>query len=124
MLPSLEARYDFLRRTSSCCPRRPESSLNARIGHKAVVCSLSASYISTFVGYPVSPPNRGLLLVNSRCSAQLDSVKSRLQTIKTPVNIGHLIKLVYREEGLKGFYRGLWIPLLTISFVRAYAFLS
>ncbi len=26
--------------------------------------------------------------------------------------------LVYREEGIMGFYRGLWIPLMTISFVR------
>lgn len=25
---------------------------------------------------------------------------------------------VYREEGVIGFYRGLWIPLMTISFVR------
>jgi solute carrier family 25 carnitine/acylcarnitine transporter 20/29 len=27
---------------------------------------------------------------------------------------------VYREEGFTGFFRGLWIPLVTISFVRAY----
>lgn len=25
---------------------------------------------------------------------------------------------MYREEGVIGFYRGLWIPLMTISFVR------
>jgi hypothetical protein len=29
---------------------------------------------------------------------------------------------VYREEGIIGFYRGLWIPLMTISFVRAASF--
>ncbi|KDQ33498.1 hypothetical protein PLEOSDRAFT_19755, partial [Pleurotus ostreatus PC15] len=68
--------------------------------NKAVVCALSASYISTFAGYP------------------LDSLKSRLQTIKTPITVPKLAAIVYREEGIKGFYRGLWIPLITISFVR------
>ncbi|PFH54273.1 hypothetical protein AMATHDRAFT_72776 [Amanita thiersii Skay4041] len=72
--------------------------------NKAVVCALSASYISTFAGYP------------------LDSLKSRLQTTKTSITIPKLAALVYREEGLIGFYRGLWIPLMTISFVRAASF--
>ncbi|TFK30017.1 mitochondrial carrier [Coprinopsis marcescibilis] len=72
--------------------------------NKAVVCALSASYISTFAGYP------------------LDSLKSRLQTTKTAISIPKLASLVYKEEGLMGFYRGLWIPLMTISFVRAASF--
>ncbi|KII88338.1 hypothetical protein PLICRDRAFT_110552 [Plicaturopsis crispa FD-325 SS-3] len=72
--------------------------------NKAVVCALSASYISTFAGYP------------------LDSLKSRLQTTKTRISIPRLASLVYREEGIIGFYRGLWIPLITISFVRAASF--
>ncbi|GBE82100.1 hypothetical protein SCP_0404800 [Sparassis crispa] len=72
--------------------------------NKAVVCAISASYISTFVGYP------------------LDSIKSRLQTIRTHISIPTLALQVYREEGVIGFYRGLWIPLITISFVRAASF--
>ncbi|CCM04731.1 uncharacterized protein FIBRA_06919 [Fibroporia radiculosa] len=72
--------------------------------NKAVVCALSASYISTFAGYP------------------LDSIKSRLQTIRTPITVTTLALQVYREEGIVGFYRGLWIPLMTISFVRAASF--
>ncbi|KXN86914.1 hypothetical protein AN958_09509, partial [Leucoagaricus sp. SymC.cos] len=72
--------------------------------NKAVVCALSASYISTFAGYP------------------LDSIKSRLQTTKNSITIPRLAALVYREEGIIGFYRGLWIPLMTISFVRAASF--
>jgi len=72
--------------------------------NKAVVCALSASYVSTFAGYP------------------LDSLKSRLQTTKTPITVPRLAALVYREEGIIGFYRGLWIPLTTISFVRAASF--
>ncbi|KAG1756637.1 uncharacterized protein EDB91DRAFT_1213345 [Suillus paluster] len=72
--------------------------------NKPVVCALSASYISTFVGYP------------------LDSLKSRLQTTKTRMPVLRLAGIVYREEGITGFYRGLWIPLVTISFVRAASF--
>ncbi|THU87261.1 mitochondrial carrier [Dendrothele bispora CBS 962.96] len=72
--------------------------------NKAVVSALSASYISTFAGYP------------------LDSLKSRLQTTKTPISVPRLAAIVYREEGVVGFFRGLWIPLMTISFVRAASF--
>ncbi|KAF9246160.1 hypothetical protein BU15DRAFT_84962 [Melanogaster broomeanus] len=72
--------------------------------NKSVVCALSASYISTIAGYP------------------LDSLKSRLQTTRTPISVPKLAVLVYGEEGVKGFYRGLWIPLVTISFVRAASF--
>ncbi|KAG0699656.1 hypothetical protein DFH29DRAFT_983430 [Suillus ampliporus] len=72
--------------------------------NKPVVCALSASYISTFVGYP------------------LDSLKSRLQTTKTRMPVLKLAGIVYGEEGVAGFYRGLWIPLVTISFVRAASF--
>ena len=49
---------------------------------------------------------------------QLDSLKSRLQTQKNPISVPRIALLVYREEGIVGFYRGLWIPLMTISFVR------
>lgn len=72
--------------------------------HKAVVCAISASYVSTFAGYP------------------LDSIKSRLQTTRNKVTIPRLAVQVYSEEGIIGFYRGLWIPLMTISFVRAASF--
>ena len=52
---------------------------------------------------------------------KLDSIKSRLQTTKQRVSIPRLALTVYQEEGIVGFYRGLWIPLMTISFVRAYS---
>ncbi len=50
--------------------------------------------------------------------AKLDSIKSRLQTTRQRVSIPRLALTVYQEEGVMGFYRGLWIPLITISFVR------
>ena len=49
---------------------------------------------------------------------KLDSIKSRLQTTRQRVSIPRLALTVYQEEGIVGFYRGLWIPLITISFVR------
>ena len=91
--------------TKNASPLYDPNALNGFLRrNKAVVCALSASYISTFAGYP------------------LDSIKSRLQTTKTHISIPRLAALVYKEEGLMGFYRGLWIPLLTISFVRAASF--
>lgn len=39
---------------------------------------------------------------------------------KTRISLLKLAGHVYREEGVTGFYRGLWIPLVTISFVRTY----
>lgn len=51
---------------------------------------------------------------------QLDSLKSRLQTSRNPISVPRLAARVLREEGLVGFFRGLWIPLFTISFVREF----
>lgn len=33
-----------------------------------------------------------------------------------------LAQAIFRDEGVAGFYRGLWIPLVTISAVRAVSF--
>ncbi|KAG8762663.1 hypothetical protein FRC12_008927 [Ceratobasidium sp. 428] len=76
----------------------------AAIRNKTVVCATSASLFSTFAGYP------------------LDSLKSRLQASRTPISVPRLAQLVWREEGLAGFFRGIWIPLMTISAVRAASF--
>jgi hypothetical protein len=85
-----------------------------------VACAIVASGISTFAGYPVSLRTyREEQLLNATDPFnQLDSLKSRLQTIKHPISVPSLAVLVYREEGVRGFYRGLWIPLVTITFVR------
>lgn len=72
--------------------------------NKAVISALSASVISTLSGYP------------------LDSLKSRLQASRTPITVPKLAATVWREEGIAGFYRGFWIPLITISFVRSSEF--
>lgn len=72
--------------------------------HKTVVCATIASLASTSCGYP------------------LDSLKSRLQTSREHVSVPRMAAIVYREEGVAGFFRGIWIPLITISVVRAASF--
>jgi len=72
--------------------------------NKMVVSATVASFISTLAGYP------------------LDSMKSRLQASRVNVNVPTLALRVYREEGISGFFRGIWIPLCTISAVRAASF--
>lgn len=65
-----------------------------------------------------TPPMKMSIGTKANPLNQLDSLKSRLQTIKHPISVPSLAVLVYREEGVRGFYRGLWIPLVTITFVR------
>ena len=74
--------------------------------NKPMVSAITASLVSTFAGYP------------------LDSLKSRLQASKKPITVPRLAARVFREEGVAGFYRGFWIPLFTISFVRSSEFRS
>ncbi|KZT40846.1 mitochondrial carrier, partial [Sistotremastrum suecicum HHB10207 ss-3] len=72
--------------------------------NKTVACATAASFVSTLAGYP------------------LDSLKSRLQASRVPMSVPSLAVAVFREEGVAGFFRGLWIPLMTISAVRAASF--
>lgn len=60
-------------------------------------------------------------LVSTAASFPFDSVKSRLQVRDYP-SIWACAKAVVREEGVRGFFRGVTIPLITISFVRTSSF--
>lgn len=60
-------------------------------------------------------------LVSTAASFPFDSVKSRLQVRDYP-SIWECAKSVVREEGFRGFFRGVTIPLITISFVRTSSF--
>jgi len=72
--------------------------------HRTLVCATVASLISTSCGYP------------------LDSLKSRLQTSREHVSVPRMARIVFKEEGVAGFFRGITIPLVTISVVRAASF--
>lgn len=64
--------------------------------------SYAASVIAVSTGFP------------------LDSVKARLQTYKYKSN-WHCIVDTYKNEGIGGFYRGLTLPLVSSSIIRAWA---
>ncbi|KAL7409938.1 mitochondrial carrier [Mrakia frigida] len=83
----------------------PPSLWEEMFAHKTVVSATTASLVSTFLGYP------------------LDSLKARLQTTRgTAPSIPALAAEVMREEGIRGYWRGCLIPLMTISIVRTTSF--
>lgn len=73
--------------------------------HRTIVTAGTASLLSTIASFP------------------FDSVKSRLQVQHYPrPAIWNCARAVMREEGLGGFFRGVTIPLITITFVRTSSF--
>lgn len=61
------------------------------------------------------------LLRGSELTLKFDSVKSRLQ-VKSYPSAWACFRAVVREEGVRGLFRGVTIPLVTISFVRTTSF--
>ena len=73
--------------------------------NRTVVTAGSASLFSTIASFP------------------FDSVKSRLQVKEYPrPAIWNCARAVAKEEGFGGFFRGVTIPLITITFVRTASF--
>ena len=73
--------------------------------HRTIVTAGTASLLSTIASFP------------------FDSVKSRLQVQHYPrPAIWNCARAVMREEGIGGFFRGVTIPLITITFVRTSSF--
>jgi len=71
--------------------------------HRTAVSAASASLIATSIGFP------------------LDSIKSRLQVQKYN-GVVDCARKIYKHEGLGGFFRGLAMPLATITLVRTVSF--
>lgn len=62
-------------------------------------------------------------LISTAISFPLDSLKARLQVRNYPrPAVWNCAHAVFREEGIRGFTRGMAIPLVTISFVRTSSF--
>lgn len=61
----------------------------------------ASSLVSTSVGFP------------------LDTVKTRMQTYKSFTSIGNCVAMTFRHEGVRGFFRGIWAPLLSTSCLRS-----
>jgi Mitochondrial carrier protein len=73
--------------------------------HRTSVSAASASLVSTLIGFP------------------LDSIKSRLQ-VRRYSGVLDCFRKTFAEEGARGFFRGVWMPLLTITLVRTTSFTS
>ncbi|KAG2225090.1 hypothetical protein INT45_011772, partial [Circinella minor] len=71
--------------------------------NKTVVAASSAAVVGVIVGYP------------------FDSIKTRMQT--EPYNsIKSCVRQTYREEGVRGFFRGVLPPLVTVSIIKSISF--
>lgn len=74
----------------------PRELEDAIYRHRMTLAALSSSLVSTVVGFP------------------LDSIKSRLQ-VKKYSSVLDCVKSTFREEGFRGYFRGIGIPLVTIT---------
>ncbi|KAM0753835.1 mitochondrial carrier [Meredithblackwellia eburnea MCA 4105] len=71
--------------------------------HRNTIAAATGSLVSTVAGFP------------------LDSVKSRLQ-VKRYSSVLDCVRKTYHAEGVQGFFRGVTIPLITITAVRTASF--
>ncbi|KAI8060348.1 mitochondrial carrier domain-containing protein [Gongronella butleri] len=71
--------------------------------NRTVLAASSAAVVGVFAGYP------------------FDSVKTRLQSQHYDT-IMACVRLTYKEEGIRGFFRGILPPLVTISIIKSISF--
>lgn len=70
---------------------------------RGTIITYSSSLIAVFIGFP------------------LDTVKTRMQTHKNFTSYFDCISKTYRSEGIVGFFRGIWVPLLSSSVMRSFS---
>lgn len=68
---------------------------------RSTLLAYGASFVSTTVGFP------------------MDTVKTRMQTHKHFKSYAHCIKKTYISEGIPGFFRGIWAPLISTSISKS-----
>lgn len=69
--------------------------------YRSTVIAYGASFIATTIGFP------------------FDTVKTRMQSYRKFTSVFDCVVKSYRQDGVKGFYRGLWAPLFLSAFVRS-----
>jgi solute carrier family 25 carnitine/acylcarnitine transporter 20/29 len=68
---------------------------------KGTILAYGASFMSTMVGFP------------------LDTVKTRMQTHKHFTSYLDCVRKTYLHEGIRGFFRAIWAPLISTSFSKS-----
>ncbi|KAI8983504.1 mitochondrial carrier domain-containing protein [Pilobolus umbonatus] len=71
--------------------------------NRTILAASSAAIVGVISGYP------------------FDSIKTRLQT-QPYDSISACIKQTYKEEGIRGFFRGVLPPLITVSIIKSISF--
>ncbi|KAF3990340.1 hypothetical protein FT663_02182 [Candidozyma haemuli var. vulneris] len=69
--------------------------------YKSTILAYTTSFVSTTIGFP------------------FDTVKTRMQTYKQFASYSDCVLSTLRNEGVRGFYRGITAPLISTSFVRS-----
>lgn len=70
--------------------------------YRPTVIAYGASFLSTTIGFP------------------LDTVKTRMQTHRLFSSYWDCVAKTYRIEGTRGFFRGIWAPLISTSFSKSF----
>ncbi|KAG7193280.1 uncharacterized protein KQ657_001043 [Scheffersomyces spartinae] len=68
---------------------------------RPTILAYSASFVSTVMGFP------------------MDTVKTRMQTHKEFSSYWDCVRKTYSHEGIRGFYRGIWAPLVSTSLSKS-----
>lgn len=69
--------------------------------YRSTILAYGSSFVATTIGFP------------------LDTVKTRMQTNQAFTSYFDCVKKTYRAEGPKGFFRGIWAPLISTSFSKS-----
>ena len=68
---------------------------------RSTILAYGASFVSTTIGFP------------------MDTVKTRMQTHKNFTSYFDCVSKTYKQEGVRGFFRGIWAPLISTSLSKS-----
>lgn len=74
--------------------------------------SFLSPYRSAIIAY-------GTLAVSTTIGYPFDTVKTRMQTYQRFTGVLDCVVKSYRADGVLGFYRGVWAPMISTAFVRS-----
>ncbi|OBA22031.1 mitochondrial carrier [Metschnikowia bicuspidata var. bicuspidata NRRL YB-4993] len=69
--------------------------------YRLTIIAYGTSFVATVIGFP------------------FDTVKTRMQLYKKFTSMFDCVRQSYMQDGVRGFYRGIWAPLFLTAFVRS-----